>query len=268
MSTSQTIGTRAARALARSGLTVLRVPEDVPTLADAGLDPGEIELALRALQRRGLVERVGKNVYAVRDQAGTELSTFESLIAARLNGADHLVTGWWALARHQLTPHSVRQVVVLSPSKRSPVEYRGRRAKFAMVPLDDIWGGSTSTSGLSIARPERALLDSVGTRPCRIPIPRVAECMDAFLHSPDHDAQDRLVRAAVRFGSASATRRIGFLIELIAGRGAAEPLLDAIGTSRTPVPLDVGDQRRFVDQRWRVFTSLTPEAILEHRETR
>ena len=70
------------------------------------------------------------------------------------------------------------------------------------------------------------------------------------------------------FGSHTATRRLGYLVELIAGDLAARPLLVGIGNSPTATPLDIGETGGELNSRWRVRTRLSAGALFEHRETR
>jgi predicted transcriptional regulator of viral defense system len=254
---------RAARALARSGLDVVRVPEDLPALAWHGFTEVET-VGLKPLLRLGLVRPAARGLYEVRDPRGVSRSSFEKLLAARFAGTTHLVTGWWALGQAGLTSQDVREVVVLTTTHRRDFTIAGRKVRVSKVEPDDIWGGQTSENGLTVARPERAFCDCAGTRPARIPAARIAEALDAYLRSTPR-AGGRLERAAQRTASPVVARRLGYLVELISGERAAEPLHRLIGRSRKADALDPGDEQSPIVTRWQIRTRLAAEDLLEHR---
>jgi predicted transcriptional regulator of viral defense system len=254
---------RAARALARSGLDVVKVPEDLSVLARHGFPEAET-VGLEPLLRLGLVRPAARGLYEVRDARGVSRSSFEKLLAARFAGAPHLATGWWVLAKAGLTSQDVREVVVLTTTHRRDLTVAGRTVRVAKVEPDEIWGGRTNESGLFVARPERAFCDCAGTRPTRIPAARIAEALDAYLHSTPR-AAERLARATKRTASPVVARRLGYLVELIAGERAAEPLHGLIGRSRKADALDPGDEHSPIVTRWQVRTRLTADDLLEHR---
>ena len=254
---------RAAQALVRSGLAVIRVPEDLPELADFGFPEAE-SYGLAPLVKLGLVRPVARGIYEVRDPNGVARSSFESLLAGRFAGTPHLVTGWWALAEAGLTNQDVRMVVVLSPTNRRDLAMAGRKVQVVEA-SDDLWGGDARESGLVVARPERAFCDCAGNaRPARIPATRIAEALEAYLGS-NPQAVKRLVRAAKRSDSPVVARRLGYLVELIAGEETAQPLHDLFGPPHKADPLDRGDDTSPIVARWQVRTRLAPEELLEHR---
>ena len=102
------------------------------------------------------------------------------------------------------------------------------------------------------------------TPPARIPAPRIAEALEAFLRSKPR-ALELLVRATKRTGSPVVARRLGYLVELIAGEQAAAPLHRLIGVSRKADALDAGDEKAPIVSRWQIRTRLGPEELLEHR---
>jgi predicted transcriptional regulator of viral defense system len=254
---------RAARALARSGLDVIRVPEDFPTLAEHGFPEVE-RVGVEPLKRLGLVRPAARGLYEVRDPRGVARSSFEKLLAARFAGTPHLVTGWWVLALAGLTNQDVKEVVVLTTTNRRSLTISGRRVRVAKVGPADLWGGEKRKDGLVIARPERAFCDCAGTRPARIPAARIGEALEAYVHSTPNSIA-RLARAAKRTNSPVVARRLGYLVELIAGSRAAEPLHKLIGVSRKADALDAGDEHSPIVTRWQIRTRLGQDELLEHR---
>lgn len=254
---------RAAQALARSGLSVVRVPDDLPLLAENGFTEAET-VGLGSLVKLGLVRPVARGLFEVRDPTGVARSSFELLLAARFADRPHLATGWWALARAGLTNQDVREVVVLSATKRRDLIISGRRVRVARVEPQELWGGETRESGLVVARPERAFCDCAGRRPTRIPATRIADALDAFLRSSPTAVQ-RLVRAVKRFSSPAVARRLGYLVELVAGEEPASAFRPLLGASHKADALDPGDEDAPIVTRWRVRTRLAPAELLEHR---
>ncbi len=258
----QTDAGRAARALSRSELTTLRVPEDLPKLTELGLPYGR--RGVQTLVRLGLLRPVARGLYEVRDPRGVSQTNFEQLLAARLADEPHLVTGWWALAAAGLTNQDVREVVVLVTKHRRDFSAAGRRARVVAVGAQDLWGGKRRPSGLVVAVPERALCDCASRRSARIPAARLGEAVDAYLRSAPK-AVDRLAAAVRRYGSPAAARRLGYLVELTAGAEAAEPFRHLLGKSNKADALDPGDAAAPIISRWRVRTHLSPDELLEHR---
>ena len=253
---------QASRALARSGLTVVRVPEDIETLREFGF-PEQNREGIRALRSLDLIRPVGRGIYEVRDPSGRVRGGLERLVAAKLSGTAHLVTGWWALADAQLTNQDVRELVVLTPSKRRGLTLSGKRVHVVAAPEAELWGGRKRASGLIVAEPARALCDCAARRSTRIPAPRLAEALERFLEG--RDARKRLVWAVDRYHSPVAARRLGFLAELITGEEWRE-LRQLAGRSKRPEPLDPGDDSAApVNTRWGIRTRLGEDELLEHR---
>jgi len=74
-----------------------------------------------------------------------------------------------------------------------------------------------------------------------------------------------LAAATRRYKSKAAARRLGLLVERLAGSNAATPFVDLIGTSRTPVPLrSSGNAQGPVDRRWRVRVNVDLDLLEEH----
>jgi predicted transcriptional regulator of viral defense system len=92
----------------------------------------------------------------------------------------------------------------------------------------------------------------------------MAEALEEFLDSSPR-AAGRLARAVKRFSSPVVARRLGYLVELIAGEDTARPLRALLGASHKADALDPGDQTAPIVARWQIRTHLTPEELLEHR---
>ena len=145
---------RAARALSRSGLAIVRVPDDLAVLTNHGLTGRK--RGVQALVRLGLLRSVARGIYEVRDPAGVSRTSFELLLAGRFADQPHLATGWWALAEAGLTSQDVREVVLLATTKRRDFNVVGRHAHVVKVSADALWGGK--------APPQRVGGGLAGTR--------------------------------------------------------------------------------------------------------
>ncbi len=251
----------ASRALARAGISTLRIPEDLPVLRSLGF-PENTEAGLRALKHLGLIKQVRRGLYEVREPTGRSKARLEDLLAARFGDTPHLVSGWWALGHHQLTNQHVREVVVLATRARRPMEIAGTLTRTLVTPADEIWGGRRQANGLNIAKPERALCDCVMRRNARIPAPRLAESLERFIEQSN--SRDRLVRAIRKYNSPVVARRLGYLVEAVTGERWPE-VLAMTGTSHRLDPLDPGDETSRAVHEWQIRTHLTLSELLEHR---
>lgn len=254
---------RAVRALARSDLSVVRIPQDTDELVRLGF-PEEIN-GVAALTRLGLLRPIARGLYEVRDATGASRTSFEAVLASRFGDTEHLATGWWALAGKGLTDQGVREAIVLTKTNRRAFQALGRRVRVVRVGDDELWGGELRESGLVIASAERALCDCAGRRPTRISATRLAEALDGFLGS-EHHALPRLVSAVERFDSCAVARRLGYLVEVLAGEDAAESLLALTGRSHRADALDQGDAASPIITKWRLRSRLSAEELLQHRE--
>ena len=75
----------------------------------------------------------------------------------------------------------------------------------------------------------------------------------------------RLTRAARLARSPVVARRLGYLVELLAGEAMAQPLHDLFGAPHDTEGLDPGDDDAPIVPRWHLRTKLAPEELLEHR---
>jgi predicted transcriptional regulator of viral defense system len=118
--------------------------------------------------------------------------------------------------------------------------------------------------GPAIARPERAILDCLSDRRFGVSLPQTAEAIDLGLRSGL--GVPRLLKAARRHQNAAVSRRLGFLLELLAGPSAAAPLLALRGTSNSYVALSpFGASKGPADSTWRVHVNIQIDALLAHR---
>ena len=83
--------------------------------------------------------------------------------------------------------------------------------------------------------------------------------------SKDPSFLDRMAEAVVRYGSPSAARRVGLVVERFFGPAAALPYRELIGQNRSPVLMWPGGPADGpLDKTWRVIVNaeLQPEKVL------
>ncbi len=157
------------------------------------------------------------------------------------------------------------RVVVLSASRLADWSWQGDEIHYARLSAERIWGACEET-GPSVARQERAILDCLANPRWGVSLPQSAEAIDRALAGGLPVA--RLVKAARRYESAAVVRRLGFLIELLAGADVSEPLLRLRGRSNGYVLLAAsGPTKGPTNARWRVRVNVGEEALLAHRQT-
>jgi predicted transcriptional regulator of viral defense system len=149
------------------------------------------------------------------------------------------VTAGAALAHHGLSDQSYRTIVVLSPTQQRGWEWQGERVVYALQPGQRIWGGrplKPADAPTLIARPERAILDSLAHPKWGVSLGQVIEALQKALEDPRFP--ERLAQAAARYGNAAVARRLGFILSRLADDNTAAPFRALIGTSRALTPLE------------------------------
>jgi predicted transcriptional regulator of viral defense system len=97
-----------------------------------------------------------------------------------------------------------------------------------------------------------------------VSLPQAAEAVDRAL--PDHTDLGRLARAAERYGNAAVARRLGYLLELLHGSEAAEPLFPLRGRSHAHVLLSSsGPDKGPTSPRWNLRVNVDPDALTSER---
>lgn len=255
---------RAAILAERAGISI--VSEDAARADRITGSRGRTKRALGRLAGAGRIVPVRRGVLALPDSAGLITTTLEELIAV-IAHPPYLITGGRALQYHRLTDQHFFGAVVLTARPVSKFEWRGERATFLTTASERIWGGvPTRPPGPHRVRPliattERALLDAVNHPRYGVSLAQAFAALQLSLKR-DSRFRARLAKATRRYESASTARRIGFLVERIAGREAAEPFFELIGNSPTPVDLrTTGPREGPVDNKWKVRVNADLELL-------
>jgi predicted transcriptional regulator of viral defense system len=250
------------RALDAERHPVVRLDEDMRALdAATGSRRGGRD-ALRQLVRDGRLRRVRRGVYLLVAPTGSTDVRVLSLIDA-VTPRPYLITAGRALAELGLSDQHFFRVTVLTSHRLREWSWQGDEVHYAMLAPERIWGPCTPDGPL-LARPERAILDCLANPRWGVSLAQTAEAIDRAL--PDRTSPKRLSQAAERYGSAAVARRLGYLLELLHGPDAAEPLLALRGRSHAHVLLSSSaPDRGPTSPRWGLRINVDPDALVAHR---
>jgi predicted transcriptional regulator of viral defense system len=258
---------RAFVALSRSAMDagrhpVVRLDDDIKALDATTGSQRRSQDALRQLRRDGRLLRVRRGVYLLVAPTGSfDVRLLELLDA--VTPKPYLITAGRALTEFNLSDQHFFGVIVLTSHRLHDWSWQGDRVRYALLAPERIWGLYTA-NGPSIASPERAILDCLANPRWGVSMAQTAEAIDRAV--PGHTNPERLAQAAERYGRAAVARRLGYLIELLHGLAAAEPLLALRGGSHAHVLLSASAPDRGPSSpRWRLRINVDPDALLAHR---
>lgn len=262
------LGDRLLAQLEREGRKVLSTPRDWPLVEQSiDGDRGAAVDVVRRLNRNGWLRNVRRGTYAIIDRAATtRLGALE--LVAHISEQPYMITAGRALTEAGLSDQAFKRIVVASPSRQRSWEWRGERVTYVNLPSHRIWGHRALPVGESLvemATPERAILDSLAQPRWGVTLAQVTEAIDLALGS-DPEFAGRLAGATERYAQATLARRLGLLIEALAGSNAALPFKPLIGDSRVLTPLrHRGSQDGEADHEWRVKVNVPLDLLLDHR---
>jgi len=241
---------------------VVRLDDDIKALDVTTGSRRRSQDALRQLSRDGRLRRVRRGVYLLVAPTGSTDVRLLGLIDA-VTPRPYLVTAGRALTEFNLSDQHFFRVIVLTSHRLNDWSWQGDQVRYALLAPERIWGLYTP-NGPSIALPERAILDCLANPRRGVSVAQTAEAVDRAV--PGRTSPERLARAAERYGSAAVARRLGYLLELLHGPAAAEPLLALRGRSHAHVPLSASAPDRGPSSpRWGLRINVDPDALLAHR---
>jgi predicted transcriptional regulator of viral defense system len=250
------------RALDTTRHPVVRLDEDMETLDAATGSRRRSQDALRQLMRDGRVRRVRRGVYLLVAPTGSTDARVLQLIDA-VTPRPYLITAGRALAELGLSDQHFFRVIVLSSHRLSSWSWQGDEIHYALLAPGRIWGLYTPNGPL-LALPERAILDCLANPRWGVTLPQAAEAIDRAV--PGRTSPENLAQAAERYGSAAVARRLGYLLEILHGPDAAEPLLPLRGRSHANVLLSpTGPKQGPSSSRWGLRLNVDPDALVAHR---
>jgi predicted transcriptional regulator of viral defense system len=244
---------------------VVRLEDDIEALDATTGSRRRSQDALRQLSRDGRLRRVRRGVYLLVAPTGSTGVRLLDLIDA-VTPKPYLITAGRALTEFNLSDQHFFRVIVLTSHRLNDWSWQGDQVRYALLAQDRIWG-LYSPDGPSIALPERAILDCLANPRWGVSVAQTSEAVDRAV--PDRTSPERLARAAERYGSAAVARRLGYLLELLHGPAAAEPLLALRGRSHAHVLLSASAPDRGPSSpRWGLRINVDPHALLAHRLVR
>ena len=232
---------------------------------ELGLSPSGTSNLLTRWQRAGLVDRVARGRYAIRQIGllGTRASSEDVAlaVAALVGGRAHRIAYHSALDFHGLLTRPVRTVQIASPHRFASAVISGRPLKAIFARADTVEiGVEPAGFGAFASNLERALLDAAARPDLVGGYFPLAEALAAS--RPD---VARLRDLAEQLDASPALRRIGSLadrLELAGLAGKLEPL----APPNWDLDLDPGLREMsgaFRDSKWRIRWPVDPRAVAQ-----
>jgi predicted transcriptional regulator of viral defense system len=184
-----------------------------------------------------------------------DLDVVADAVLRRLD-MDYYVSWHSALWHHGLIDQQSRRIYVAVTRRKRPVQLGLADVRFVTVADRKFFGGERSEDfewPVWMATVEKTLIDSFDQPRLAAPLPVIANALRTA-HRDDVLDPERLVADAIRFGSPTLNRRLGFFMDLYDIPGA-DPLALRLGR-KYAVPLAPGGEpvgEVPVNPRWRVY---------------
>jgi predicted transcriptional regulator of viral defense system len=257
---------RAAILAERAGVSI--VTQDAPRADRVSGSREKTMQAIERLTKDGRVVRARRDLLALADSAGLVTATLEELVDA-ISPRPYVITGGRALEHRGLTDQHFFELVAVTGSPASAFAWRGESVRYLKTSPDRVWGGRPlRATGAHRTRPlvataERAVVDAIDHPRYGVSISQAVQALRRALRD-DAAFVNGLARAVARARSAATARRVGFLVEQVAGEAAAAAIRPMIGSRRSPVPLRAGGSEDGpVDPTWLVQVNVDLDLVLE-----
>jgi predicted transcriptional regulator of viral defense system len=247
---------------------VLNIPGDVPRIQEIARQKLDREIgvhhAVARLQEHGQLHRMqrGRYLYTTRPAPNARLMSLDPVADAVLRDLNvpYYLSWHSALWHYGLIDQQSRTIYVALPRRgKRNVSMGQQRVRFVYVSdADKFFGGERSEEfewPVWIARPEKALIDSLDRPRLAAPVPVVVDGLrrahEERLIVPEH-----LVEDALAFNSPHLNRRLGFWMDMLGIPGTDEL---ALRLGRGPaIPLDAryrydAGERPPANRRWLVY---------------
>jgi predicted transcriptional regulator of viral defense system len=252
-----------ARQSTLAGRWPIVLPDDLPSVDTLTGGRNATLALLRDLTQTDQLQRIRRGAYILRDETGIFRTDLFQLIDA-ITPQPYLITAGRALAAHELSDQYFRQAIVLVSTSRRSFIWRGDQVRYALLARSRIWGRQ-ERKGPSVARPERALLDSMAHREWGVTLSQSAQALDIALRRDPQFAMT-LAAATSRYRNAALARRLGYLVEAITDESTAAPFHPLTGPSKAVTLLEKsGSQQGPIDSIWGVRVNIELEDLLAHR---
>jgi predicted transcriptional regulator of viral defense system len=168
-----------------------------------GIDRTKAYNIVKALKRKGVIKKAGKNFLALRDAD-------EYVIGTGLNSPSYV--SFWSALNHYGFSDQLPKKIFLATTRRSR-----DIGDFKYVTLSrGRFFGYTMVGGVPIAEKEKAIIDSLLLPRYAGGINEIRKCLSAALGELDIE---KLVDYALRAGSKAVLRRLGLLLESLNYKG-------------------------------------------------
>ncbi|RLB53383.1 MAG: hypothetical protein DRI90_21240 [Deltaproteobacteria bacterium] len=218
---------------------------------------------LRRMADRGLIDRVRRGHYAVRQFGvlGTDAAAEDVALAvgAAFAGRTHRIGYRSALDEHDLIAHPARTIQVAAVSRTRATSLSRRPLRVVIEPEKTIAIGARASGASRISDLERALLDAAA-RPALVG--GAAVLAEAVAAAGSRADPARLMRYAQQLSWTAALRRIGSLVDALEVSGLKsqlEPILPPQGDIELEPA--VTEQTAWRDPLWRVRWAQTREEL-------
>jgi predicted transcriptional regulator of viral defense system len=246
---------------------VLDIQLDAPRIQALAIErlgrPINVRRAVDRLQKARRLHRLqaGRYVATARPSPSPRLIDLDPVADAVLRRLQipYYVSWHSALWHYGLVDQQSRTVYVAVQSRKRPLRLGMQTVRFITMTSEAKFFGAQESSEFEwpvmVARPEKAIIDSLDKPHLAAPIPVVANALrDGYREGLIDPAQ--LVEDAIRFSSPHVNRRLGFFMDLFEVPGSDELALH-LGRGYA-VPLDPRDRyeshdRPAVDRKWRVY---------------
>ena len=188
---------------------------DVDSIANIiGADAGYARLYLHRLDKRGLVQKIQRNVYTVQKDP--------LVIASRIIWPSY-ISLWSALRYHDLTEQLPNEISVLTTTAKSrmTISTMNSTIVFHRIKPEYFFGFSKVLIGgfeVFMAEPEKAIIDAVLLRKASF-----SEVYSIMQENRDMISQDKLVEYILVTGNGATAKRFGWALDKL-GYAAAKKL--------------------------------------------
>jgi predicted transcriptional regulator of viral defense system len=243
---------------------VIDVTVDRPALERLGIEAGLSKMsvpdALKRLKQKNYAHRLQNGRYLIRSEPTRSarlwsLDPVAEAIFKRLKH-DYYVSWHAALWHYGLIDQQSRLVSVAVRRRPRPVQFGAGTVRFVLVSERKFFGYHEVTDlewPVQMATVSKALLDSFDRPDLVGPAPVVVEALRRACRE-DASLPEQIVKDALRVGSPTLNRRLGFFLDLLeipggdallpyAGKSSAEPLFPG----REP------RRKTEIDPKWRVY---------------
>ncbi len=187
----------------------------VGTIANiTGADAGYARVYLNRLEKRGLVQKIQRNVYTVQKDP--------LVIASRITWPSY-ISLWSALRYHNLTEQLPNEISVMTTSAKSrrTISAMNTTIVFHRIKPEYFFGFSkVLIEGFEVfmAEPEKAMIDAALLRKASF-----SEIYSILKENPDRFSPDKIADYVITTKNAAAAKRFGWALEKL-GYAAAKKL--------------------------------------------